>query len=137
MNKRNAPGASGTIGAAAWTAWLLLLVGPGYALSRLATPVDGRILAAVMLATSLAAFFAYRSDKLRAEAGGWRIPEVALHGLELLGGWPGAFLAQRKFRHKTAKLSYQLFFWIIVAVHQFAAWDSVFDWQLTRQLTRG
>ncbi len=41
-----------------------------------------------------------------------------LHLLELLGGWPGAFLAQQVFRHKTRKLSFQLVFWGIVLLHQ-------------------
>jgi len=36
----------------------------------------------------------------------------------LLGGWPGALLAQQRFRHKTRKLSYQAVFWLIVLLHQ-------------------
>lgn len=67
---------------------------------------------------SLAAFFAYWRDKRSAERGAWRTPEQTLHLLELLGGWPGAFLAQRLLRHKTRKPSYQLVFWAIVLVHQ-------------------
>ena len=41
--------------------------------------------------------------------------------VELLGGWPGALLGQRRFRHKTRKRSYQLVFWLIGALH-LAAW---------------
>jgi hypothetical protein len=41
----------------------------------------------------------------------WRTPEKVLHASELLGGWPGALLAQQLFRHKTRKVSYQLVFW--------------------------
>ena len=37
--------------------------------------------------------------------------------LALLGGWPGAFLAQRYFRHKTQKVSFQIVSWLIVALH--------------------
>jgi uncharacterized membrane protein YsdA (DUF1294 family) len=37
--------------------------------------------------------------------------------MELVGGWPGALLAQQVFRHKTRKLSYQVVFWTIVVLH--------------------
>ncbi|SJM91388.1 Cold-shock protein (fragment) [Crenothrix polyspora] len=47
----------------------------------------------------------------------WRIPEKSLHTLELLGGWPGALLAQRTLRHKNRKPSYQVVFWLIVGLH--------------------
>ncbi|MBB4864041.1 uncharacterized membrane protein YsdA (DUF1294 family)/cold shock CspA family protein [Pseudomonas nitritireducens] len=67
---------------------------------------------------SVLAFLAYWRDKRKAEQGLWRTPESSLHLLELLGGWPGAFLAQQVFRHKTRKLSFQLVFWAIVALHQ-------------------
>ena len=37
--------------------------------------------------------------------------------LELAGGWPGALLAQRLLRHKTAKASYRSAFWTMVVLH--------------------
>lgn len=77
-------------------------------------------------------YWIYALDKRRAEEGLWRVPEVNLHLLELLGGWPGAFLAQRRLRHKCSKVSYQFVFWIIVLGHQFAAYDSLRDWQHSR-----
>src|SRR4030095_6278150 len=92
----------------------LLLVIPAYALSRFAAFVDWRLIAGAPLTLSLLTFLAYRSDKHRAEFGEWRIPESTLHIAELVGGWPGAFLAQRTFRHKISKTSYQVEFWIIV-----------------------
>lgn len=75
---------------------------------------------------SLLAFGLYRYDKQQAAAGQWRTPEKILHGVELLGGWPGALVAQQMFRHKTRKLSYQLLFWLIVAVHQVVWIDLLF-----------
>src|SRR5688572_944160 len=96
----------GGIGIGAFLALALLFVIPGYALSRLAPSIDWRALLGVPLAVSAFAFFAYRSDKRRAEAGEWRIPESTLHLTALVGGWPGAFLAQRAFRHKTSKISF-------------------------------
>jgi len=75
---------------------------------------------------SLVSFFQYWNDKNSAGKGHWRIPENTLHAVELLGGWPGALLAQQVFRHKTRKVSYQAVFWGIVALHQ-AFWV---DWLL-------
>jgi uncharacterized membrane protein YsdA (DUF1294 family) len=52
----------------------------------------------------------------------------------LLGGWPGAFLAQRRLRHKCSKGSYQFVFWGIVLLYQLAAADVLLDHQLSRAL---
>jgi uncharacterized membrane protein YsdA (DUF1294 family) len=54
--------------------------------------------------------------------------------LELLGGWPAAFLAQRYIRHKTKKLSYRITFWLIILFYQYVALDSLLGWKMTRQL---
>lgn len=67
---------------------------------------------------SLISFVQYWNDKHSAQKGRWRTPENTLHITELLGGWPGALLAQQVFRHKTRKLSFQLVFWLIVLAHQ-------------------
>ena len=66
---------------------------------------------------SLIAFVMYGVDKRRAIKNQPRIPERTLHILSLLGGWPGAHLATRLFRHKTLKISFRLVFWMTVAVH--------------------
>jgi len=67
---------------------------------------------------SLLTFYVYWDDKRRAVRGAWRTSEAVLHVCELLGGWPGALLAQQRLRHKNRKLSFQLVFWLIVLVHQ-------------------
>src|SRR5579885_3089924 len=67
--------------------------------------------------TSLASFAAYGLDKRRAVVGGRRVPERTLHLLALLGGWPGAILGQRHFRHKTRKLPFLFAFWAVVVLH--------------------
>ncbi len=111
-----------------------LLTAPTCALHRLSGSIDYRVLAGIPVLASTMTFLAYRSDKRRAELGQWRIPESTLHLLELLGGWPGAFLAQRIFRHKTSKLSYQGVFWGIVILYQFLAFDFMRDWRLIKAL---
>ena len=72
---------------------------------------------ALVLVMSLASFFAYGWDKGQAANGGRRMPERTLHLMAFLGGWPGAFLAQRQFRHKTQKVSFRIVFWIVVILH--------------------
>lgn len=78
-------------------------------------------MAGVYAVGSTLTFAAYFMDKRAARLGRRRTPEAALHSLELLGGWPGALLAQRLFRHKTAKVRYQVLFWLIGALHA-AGW---------------
>jgi uncharacterized membrane protein YsdA (DUF1294 family) len=107
-----------------------LLVLPAMALHR--RGVDLRWSSAYVLAMGLASHGAYALDKRRAREQAWRIPESALHLTELLGGWPGAFLAQRRLRHKVAKPAFQVLFWLIVLAYQFAAFDSLQNWQLSR-----
>lgn len=63
-----------------------------------------------------------------------RIPEVQLHFLEFAGGWPAAFIAQRRLRHKCAKLGYQAEYWFIVALHEFLAFDFLCDWRIIRAI---
>jgi uncharacterized membrane protein YsdA (DUF1294 family) len=75
---------------------------------------------ALTVCTSAACFVAYGIDKRRAVRQGRRIPERVLHRLALAGGWAGALLAQRTFRHKTQKFSFRLKFWLIVAAHAIA-----------------
>ena len=71
-------------------------------------------LAATMLGASGVSYFMYLIDKTAAQRGGRRTPESSLHLVDLLGGWPGALVAQQQFRHKTAKASFQFAFWCSV-----------------------
>lgn len=63
---------------------------------------------------SVAAFLMYAKDKNAAEWGRWRTAENTLHALSLLGGWPGAKIAQSFLRHKSQKLSFRITYWVTV-----------------------
>lgn len=66
---------------------------------------------------SVIAFGAYWIDKRAAREGRWRTQESTLHLLALVGGWPGAWIAQRYLRHKSAKLSFRITFWATVLLN--------------------
>lgn len=67
--------------------------------------------------TSLITFIMYAKDKSAAEWGKWRTPESTLHLLALIGGWPGAKIAQGFLRHKSKKLSFRVTYWSTVVVN--------------------
>ena len=72
---------------------------------------------AATLAASAVAFALYGWDKAAAKGGRRRVPERALHGVALLGGWPGAAVAQAAFRHKTQKEPFRRAFLATVALN--------------------
>ena len=73
---------------------------------------------------SVVALGALGFDKQRARGGGRRVPEKTLHLLEALGGWPGALVGVRLFRHKSSKPAYLVVLWLIVVLHA-AGWGAV------------
>jgi len=69
------------------------------------------------IAASCVAYLVYVADKAASLQGQWRTPESTLHFLSLVGGWPGAMVAQRTLRHKTQKQSFQVTYWAAVALN--------------------
>lgn len=69
------------------------------------------------LVMSLVAFIAYALDKRAAVRGEWRTKEATLHTLELLCGWPGAWIAQMLLRHKSVKTSFRIVFFLMVVLN--------------------
>jgi uncharacterized membrane protein YsdA (DUF1294 family) len=63
------------------------------------------------------ALLTYAADKRAAIARRRRIPEDQLHAVALLGGWPGALVAQRKFRHKSEKWAFRSVFWLTMVAN--------------------
>ncbi len=76
---------------------------------------------------SLLCFALYAADKGAARAGRDRISESTLLSLGLVGGWPGAIVAQQALRHKTVKRAFRIRFWLSVAANV-----AVFAWAATR-----
>jgi uncharacterized membrane protein YsdA (DUF1294 family) len=75
------------------------------------------LLALLIFIMSLLGFVYYAKDKRAAQKQQWRVPENFLHMLALLGGWPGAWIAQERLRHKTRKTSFRVVFWLTVLIN--------------------
>ncbi len=57
-----------------------------------------------LAAWSISLFLLYGIDKTQSKRqSGWRVPEILLHGLALLGGFIGGWLGMFIFHHKTNK----------------------------------
>lgn len=56
----------------------------------------------------------YAKDKSAAEWDKWLTSESTLHTISLLGGWPGAKIAQSFLRHKSKKHSFRITYWVTV-----------------------
>lgn len=90
----------------------------------------------IYLGLSLASLLLYWQDKRASASGSWRVRESDLHLLGILGGWPGAVVAQNVFRHKTKKASFARFFWITVMLNVllFAAVGALIRFDIVEQL---
>ena len=89
IGRRNRPVVIGLVAAALGTFAVLALV----------LPVS--LYVAWLAAWSVVTFAAYAIDKAQARRAGWRIPEVALHGLAIAGGAVGGWVGLLALRHKT------------------------------------
>jgi len=76
----------------------------------------GRVLGAC-LGLSTLTYLVYAADKSAARNARRRTPEDTLHLLAVVGGWPGAMLAQTLHRHKSAKASFRKAFWGTVIIN--------------------
>ena len=96
---------------------------------------------ALYVALSVIAFAAYGLDKRAARRARPRASEQTLLTLGLVGGWPGALVAQQIFRHKTRKRSFRSAFWRTVVWNIIAlaglltiatinGWDLSLTWPL-------
>ena len=125
---------TGTLGFAHWLVFAGLLVAPNLALRRLEPALETQWILAAWLVLSVVTYVVYALDKRKARAQTTRTSEATLHVLSLIGGWPGAYLAQYRHRHKTAKAVFQFVFWLTVAAYQFAAIDCLLEWEISRSV---
>jgi uncharacterized membrane protein YsdA (DUF1294 family) len=124
----------GRLGIGHFLVLVALLVAPGLAVYRKFGPIGAAYVGGWATALSLLTYFFYALDKRRAQENARREPEKLLHLMELVGGWPGAFLAQYQFRHKVRKVGYQVVFFLIVGVYQFIAVDALRGWPILKSL---
>jgi uncharacterized membrane protein YsdA (DUF1294 family)/cold shock CspA family protein len=76
-----------------------------------------RAILGLYIVASVLALMAYAIDKSAARNNRWRTKESTLHLFALVGGWPGALLAQRIFKHKSQKQSFREVFWLTVVLN--------------------
>ena len=92
-------------------AWLVLLAWGAWS-QRLPWWLLG-----ALAALNLVTYAAYAVDKSAARRGAWRTPEQHLHLLALLGGWPAAWWAQQRLRHKSSKLEFRRVYWATLVLN--------------------
>jgi uncharacterized membrane protein YsdA (DUF1294 family)/cold shock CspA family protein len=123
-------GWGGGFGPGAFLILIALLVAPALAVRRF-IPADLWLEVGIFASVvSLFTFGMYAWDKRKARRQEWRLSESTLQLWSIIGGWPGAFLAQRLLRHKSSKTSFQFVFWATVMLHQYVMIDALLDWRL-------
>lgn len=109
--------------------WTALVVSVAFLMIVMGLAVAGRVpwfVPAGYAIMSLITVFAYAFDKSAAMNRRWRTQEMTLHILALLGGWPGAWISQRLFHHKTRKAPFMIgFLFCTVANIAVLAWLAV------------
>jgi len=88
-----------------------------FLVSMMTALVIGRMpinLVLLYLGGSTLTFILYAYDKSKAKKGAWRTAESTLHLFALVGGWPGAAIAQQTLRHKSQKKEFRFVFWLTV-----------------------
>lgn len=71
----------------------------------------------IFLYSSFFSMLFYGTDKQLAAGNFRRIPEANLLLWDLFWGWPGGLCARHLFRHKTVKISYRIFFWLVLLLN--------------------
>ena len=92
----------------------------GYILALAVFTIAGLLSGMVLLFISIInamTYWMYAQDKEAALMGKRRVPEQTLHILSFLGGWPTAWLAQEKLRHKTEKQPFRKIYFCTIALN--------------------
>lgn len=70
-----------------------------------------------LICLSIVTLIFYGYDKLQSVWGGWRVPELVLHLLSLMGGFVGGYLGRRLFRHKTQEPPFLIVIILAAVLH--------------------
>ena len=97
-----------TVGAACIFLFCIVLLGSVF------TEKLPAIVLGIYILMSFVTFIVYLIDKSAAKNGRWRTQESTLHVLSMIGGWPGAYIAQQKLRHKSSKEEFKGVYWVTV-----------------------
>ena len=82
----------------------------------LAGLLSGLVLLLISMVNALT-YWMYAQDKEAALLGKRRVPESTLHILAFLGGWPTAWLAQERLRHKTQKQPFRKIYFCTIGLN--------------------
>ncbi len=91
-----------------------------YILALAILTVSGFLSGMVLLFISIInvmTYWFYGQDKEAAQNGNRRVPENTLHFLSFLGGWPAAWLAQQRLRHKTQKQPFRKIYFCTIGLN--------------------
>lgn len=78
-------------------------------------PIYYTFLAVYVTCINIVTFIFFGVDKAKSrQIGARRIPEKTLWLLALVGGTVGAFLGMKFFRHKTKKIGFQIYLFLIL-----------------------
>ncbi len=110
-------------------ATLLIAMLPSAAVALLARLLLGwPLLAGWLVALNTATLIVWAVDKFQARRGGFRVPELTLHVLALIGASPASLMAMLTLRHKTQKTHFYvlyLIFLLIQAAILFQWWNTL------------
>lgn len=79
--------------------------------------VSSVLYAGWLLAWSVITCLVYGFDKLRAQRNQWRVAELTLNLLSLVGGFGGAWIGMFWFRHKTKHVAIKRWLWLSTLFH--------------------
>ena len=81
-----------------------------------------KIILIYLIAVNIAAFAVMGADKCRAQRNRWRIREVSIFTLGLIGGGAGLYLGMKLFRHKTRHIEFTLGIPAIIILNIITLW---------------
>lgn len=115
----------------------LLLVMPIVAIIFAPTPYPFWYSLAYILSISIITYIVMQRTYRRSYSTHKLPPDSTLHIFELIGGWPGSYVAQHSRTMPGRRLGYRLAYWAIVIIWQTAAIDSLIDWQVSSRVWSG